>query len=238
MAQLEVGDLILCTVDRIVGTVVFVKIPLENREIEGSIVTSEIAPGRIRNLRDYVVPKKKIVCKVLRISLQGNIELSLRRVTQKEKKEVMEQESQEKSYVSILKSILGEDAEKTIRKITEKETLFAFLEEARDNPEKLEELAGKENSAKILGILNSQKKKKIKVKKEMNLTTTKPDGVSIIKKILEIFKGINVRYVAAGRYSIEAESEDAKLSDKMMREKFMVAEKEAKKLGAEFSVRQ
>src|SRR4030065_438102 len=100
MEKLEVGDIVLCTVDRIVGTVVFVKIPSENREIEGSILMSEIAPGRIRNIRDYVVPKKKIACKVLRISPQGNTELSLRRVSQKEKKEVIEQEKQEKSYIS------------------------------------------------------------------------------------------------------------------------------------------
>ena len=103
--ELEVGDVVLCTVDRIAGTVVFVKI---DRNGEGNITTSEIAPGRIRNLRDYVVPKKKIVCKILRISPNGNINLSLRRVTQKEKKEILEQYKQEKSYKSVLKSILGE----------------------------------------------------------------------------------------------------------------------------------
>jgi translation initiation factor 2 alpha subunit (eIF-2alpha) len=56
--ELEVGDVVLCTVDRTAGTVVFVKIDGYG---EGSIITSEIAPGRIRNLREYVVPKKKIV---------------------------------------------------------------------------------------------------------------------------------------------------------------------------------
>ena len=91
--ELEVGDIVLCTVDKIVGTTVFVKIEGDG---EGSIVVSEIAPGRIRNLRDYVVPKKKIVCKVLRIS-EKNVELSLRRVSLKEKKERMEQLKQEKS---------------------------------------------------------------------------------------------------------------------------------------------
>jgi len=73
--ELEVGDVVLCTVDKIAGTVVFVKI---DRNGEGNIITSEIAPGRIRNLREYVVPKKKIVCKILRISPNGNINLSLR----------------------------------------------------------------------------------------------------------------------------------------------------------------
>ena len=68
MTDLEVGDIVLCTVDRIVGTIVFVKIDGDG---EGSIILSEIAPGRIRNLREYVVPKKKIVCKVLRILLHS-----------------------------------------------------------------------------------------------------------------------------------------------------------------------
>ena len=65
MEKLEVGDFAMCTVDRIVGTIVFVKIDGRG---EGSIILSEIAPGRIRNLRNYVVPKKRIVCKVLRTS--------------------------------------------------------------------------------------------------------------------------------------------------------------------------
>src|SRR3990167_3344887 len=99
------GDLVLCTVERIDNTTVFVKLFDNGKEIDGSIVTSEIAPGRIRNLRDYVVPKKKIVCKVLRISERGNIELSLRRVSAKERKEVLEREGQERAYRSILKKI-------------------------------------------------------------------------------------------------------------------------------------
>jgi len=74
--ELEQGDLVLCTVERIEKTIVFVKVLVGNEEIDGSIITSEIAPGRIRNIRDYVVPKKRIVCKVLRISQNKNIELS------------------------------------------------------------------------------------------------------------------------------------------------------------------
>jgi translation initiation factor 2 alpha subunit (eIF-2alpha) len=56
--DLDVGEIVMCTVDRIVGTIVFVKIDGNG---EGSIILSEIAPGRIRNLRDNVVPKKRIV---------------------------------------------------------------------------------------------------------------------------------------------------------------------------------
>jgi translation initiation factor 2 alpha subunit (eIF-2alpha) len=235
MNNLEIGDLVLCTVDRIMGTAVFVKI--DGRNIEGEIIMSEIAPGRIRNIRDYVVPKKKIVCKVLRISSSGNIELSLRRVSLKEKKEVLEREQQEKSYSSILKSVLGENAEKAIQEILKEESLFSFLDESKTNPGKLEKITGKENAEKIIEILNTQKKKIVTIKKEIHLTTIKPDGISLIKKVLEIFKGISVKYLSAGRYSLELESEDVKLADKKIREMITIAEKDAKKSGIEFSVK-
>ncbi|MCK9595618.1 hypothetical protein M0R19_00305 [Candidatus Pacearchaeota archaeon] len=226
---LEVGDFVLCTVDRIAGTVVFVKILTEKGEIEGSIVMSEIAPGRIRNIRDYVVPKKKIVCKVLRISPQGNIDLSLRRVSQKDRKEVIEQEAQQKSYISILKSVLGNKAEEVIKEVS--------IEEAKSESKKLEKLVGKKDAEKILEIINLQKKKKTIIKKEILLTSTKSDGITLIKKVLDKLKGIDVRYISAGKYSLEIESEDVKTADKKMREMIFEAEKEAKKLSAEFSVR-
>ena len=235
MNKLEVGDKVLCTVDRIVGTAVFVR--LEGSNIEGEIVMSEVAPGRIRNIRDYVVPKKKIVCKVLRISSSGNIELSLRRVTPKERKEVMEQNSQEKSYTSILKSILGDNLEKAIKEISEEQDLVSFLEEAKTNSAKLEKIIGKENSKKVLDILNTQKKKKTTVKKEIHLTTIKPNGITIIKKVLEIFKWVEVKYISAGRYSLSIESEDIKVADKKLKEMIDLAEKETKKLGIEFAVK-
>ncbi|MDD5012176.1 MAG: hypothetical protein PHQ66_00810 [Candidatus Nanoarchaeia archaeon] len=235
--MLEVGDLILCTVDRIVGTVVFVRLNVDGKDVEGNIVFSEIAPGRIRNIRDYVVPKKKIVCKVLRISQSGNIDLSLRRVSQKERKEILEQEQQEKSYTSIVKGVFGEKAEEIIKKISEKEKLYSFLEEARTDSASLEKIAGKENTKKILDILNTQKKTKKKVKKEIHMTTIKPNGIALIKKILENFKGIEVKYIAAGKYSLESESEDVKITDKKIREMTDVAEKEARKLGVEFAVK-
>src|SRR3990172_307397 len=115
--ELEVGDAVLCTVDRIVGTVVFVKIHGLEKETEGSIVMSEVAPGRIRNIRDYVVPHKKIVCKVLRIGSNGHIDLSLRRVTQKESKEVKKKTENEQSYEKILKSVIKDRAEQALEKI-------------------------------------------------------------------------------------------------------------------------
>jgi len=231
--ELESGDTVLCTVDRIVGTTVFVKIEGNG---EGSIVLSEIAPGRIRNLRDYVVPNKKIVCKVLRISGE-RIELSLRRVTQKEQKEVKEQYKQEKSYEKILRGILGEEADKIIKEILKNGMLYEFLEEAKINPAKLQELVGERAGEKILEILTKQKQKKAIIKKEIFLTTSEPNGMKIIKDILEKIKNAEIKYISAGRYSLKTESSDIKSADNKMKEIITRIEKESKKEGVVFSVK-
>jgi len=235
--ELEVGDVVLCTVERIEKTIVFVKIEGAGKFLEGSIIMSEIAPGRIRNIRDYVVPKKKIVCKVLRIS--GNrIDLSLRRVTQKEKKEVMEEYNQEKSYISILKSILGEkETNKVIKEIQKQDKIYDFFEEAKENPKKLEKLIGKKNSEKALSILKIQKKKRAILKKEFSLKTSAPQGLKLIKDILDI-KDAEIKYISAGKYSIKTESDDIKEADNKLGKILDELSEKAKKHKMSFQVKE
>jgi len=232
--EFEQGDIVLCTVDRIAGTTVFVKI--EGTEKTGSIVFSEVSPGRIRNIRDFVVPKKTIVCKILKI-MPDHIELSLRRVTQKEQKEVLEQHKLEKSYASVLKTILKEKTPETIEKIKEKNNLYEFLENSKTDSKELEKMIGKENSTKVLEILNSQKKKTIILKKEISLTTIKPNGLTLIKKLLENIDRIEIKYLAAGKYSLKREDENIKLADNKLKEAITLIEEEAKKEGIDFKLK-
>lgn len=228
----EIGDVVLCTVDRIVGTIVFVNIEGDG---EGSIVFSEVAPGRIRNIRDYVVPKKKIVCKVLRIS-GDRIDLSLRRVTQKEQKEIKERYKQERSFISILKTILKEKAENVFEKISKKESIYSFSQRIKDNPEEIEELIGKQDSKKVLEILGTQKQKRAVIKKEIALKSMDSDGLEKIKDILGKIEGAEIRYISAGKYSLKREDEDAKEGDQKLREILEIIEKKAKTGNLDFSI--
>lgn len=235
--EYEQGEALLCTVDRIIGTTVFVILP--NGQ-EGTIILSEVAPGRIRNLRDHVVPKKKIVCKVLKAS-GNNIHLSLRRVTLKEKKEVLEQAKQEKSYEAILKTILKDNSEEIIRKIKQKEPLYDFLQQAKETKglKELEALAGKQNAKKILDIVNQQKQKKFTIKKQIILTTESPNGLELIKEILAKIKnkGYDLKYISAGKYSLKTETQDLKKTDKEITKDLLELEKIAKQKNMEFSVK-
>jgi translation initiation factor 2 alpha subunit (eIF-2alpha) len=229
---MEEGEIVLCTVERIDGTIVFVRMEEGG---QGTIVTSEIAPGRIRNLREYVVPNKKIVCKVLRIKPNGNVELSLRRVTQKETKELLNQYQTEKSYESIIKNILKDKAPSIIEKIKSQERLYDFIEEAKEKPSKLEKLTDKETANKILALANSQKNKHFIIKKEIKLTTLNENGLENIKNVLKSNE-IKIRYIAAGKYSLEFETEDPKKGENIVRSFIENIEEMAKKEGMEFSI--
>lgn len=232
--EYEQGDIVLCTVDKIAGTTVFVKI--DGTKKQGSIVMSEIAPGRIRNLREYVVPKKTIICKILAIKNE-QIELSLRRVKEKERKEVMEQFKLEKSYKSILKSILKEKTQETINKIKEKYKINEFLNNAKENPKELEEITGKEATDKILEILKAQKTKTVSLKKTIYLTTTQSNGLTLIKELLENQKEVEIKYIAAGKYSIKREDENLKKADLKIKEITDNIEKKAKELDMDFKLK-
>jgi translation initiation factor 2 subunit 1 len=64
----EESELVLCTVTKVLPNSVFVT--LDEYGIDGLIHISEVSPGRIRNIRDFVKEGKKVVCKILRINVE------------------------------------------------------------------------------------------------------------------------------------------------------------------------
>jgi len=232
--QLEEGDLVLCTVTKIVGTTVFVKTD-ENQE--GTIITSEISPGRIRNIRDYVVPNKKIVCKVLKVD-NNHLYLSLRRVNTKEKKEVLEKAKQEKIASSILKTILKEKSDKIVEKIKEKEdSVYQFLQKCKLNAKELEKYITTSEAKKICKILADKKEKVKQIKKEFNLSSKSSNGIKIIKNILLSCKGnCKITYIAAGKYSIKIISNNYKKANQEINSALEKIKSQAKKEKADFFI--
>ncbi len=226
--ELEEGQVVLCTVTKIVGTTVFVNI--DDYGKEGTIITSEVAPGRIRNLRDYVVPNKKIVCRVLRVE-KGHIDLSLRRVTVKEKKEVLENYKREKNLEATLKTIL-KNTEKVIAEIKKKYNLVEFFEQAKENPKLLKNLMEKNEAEKLLKILKEKKEREASVKKEFSLSCQAEDGIKRIKRILPP----NTIYLAAGKFLLTEKGKDYKEANIKLNQLFEEIEKKAKEEGCVFRI--
>ncbi len=233
--ELQEGQIVRCKVEQITGTVIFVKIEEDG---EGTITTSEIAPGRIRNIRDYVSIGKRIVCKVL--SLKDNrVHLSLRRVTNSEKKQFLETAEKEKSLKAILKTITEKNSEEIIKKIEKESSLIEFFEQAKANPKILEEYFTKEQSEKIIKILESKKEKLKQIKQILKLSNKSSDGIKIIKEIL-----INsckcskckITYIAAGKYTLSICGGNYKELKTDLNKSIECIEKQAKKHNCEFEL--
>src|SRR3990172_126972 len=86
----EEGEIVICTVTRILPNSVFANIDEYRRS--GMIHISEVAPGRIRNIRDYVSEGRVVVCQILQVNREkGHIDLSLRRVSEIAKRKKLEE---------------------------------------------------------------------------------------------------------------------------------------------------
>lgn len=218
------GDIVLCTVKRILPHSVFVSLD-EYTNKEGMIHISEISPGRIRTLRDFVKEGRKIICKILKID-RDHIDLSLRRVTTSVRinklKEIKQEEKAEKLLKLIgtkLKKSLPDMYKEIGNEIIEHyNSLNSFFQEISENkqPEiKIEK--------KTLDIIKEQVKDKIKpqeVKVHGNLIITDyaSNGVEHIKKSLsQENKDINIRYISAPKYKIEVISSDYKTAETILK---------------------
>lgn len=243
MEKLEEGQLVLCVVEKIIGTTVFVKI--ENEEslkegprLDGTITFSEIAPGRIRNLRDYVVPGKKIVCKILEIK-DDHLILSLRRVGEKEKKEFLEKINREKSNKTILETVLGEEeCKKFLKEVLKTQSISEFFESVRNNPDILNTCLTKEKAEKLKKIIESKKEKPKEIKQIFKLSSKEPNGIVIVKNIINesCKEDCYVNYIAAGKYSLSLQGKDYKEIRNKINSILEEIEKRAKKNHCEFIV--
>ncbi len=228
--ELAEGAIVLCSVKKIDKTTIFLEIDGNG---EGSMVLSEVAAGRIRNLREYVFPGKRIVCKVL--SKEGKqVELSLRRVTAKERDEVLERNKKEKSLTSMLRTIV-KNYEEVIANIKEKQELADFFEEAREEPKLLLDFFSKTEAEKIASILKEKGEKEKEVKGIFKLSSNASHGVLDIKDILSVKNG-DIKYLGSSRFSISFKARDFKEANKKLLDALEEIKSRAKEKKAHFEV--
>ena len=111
-----------CTISSVQSHSVFVRLDEYNNN--GMIHISEVAPGRIRNIRDFVVEGKSVICKVLRVNQErGHIDLSLRRVSESQKRTKVNELKKEKLAVKLTEVVatnLNMEPEKVYASVAEK----------------------------------------------------------------------------------------------------------------------
>lgn len=225
----EDGEIVLCTVTKIYHNSVFVNI--DEYAKSGLIGISEISPGRIRNLRDFVKEGKKVICKILRVdSAKGHIDLSLRRVNESQKREKNDFLKKELLAEKIVESIAKEtdqDFKKLYHTISKKifkeyDALHLCFEEVVAGTLKLENVGLEKDFAEKLEIVIKQRIKppQVEISGNLELTSYASNGIDIIKEALSKAKtvddNVKISYAGAGNYHLSIISENYKDAEKIL----------------------
>lgn len=226
----EIGDLVMATVETVTDFGAYVKLDEYNKK--GLLHVSEISSSWIRNIRDFVREGQKLVLKVLRVNPEkGHVDLSLRRVTKREKIEKTMAWKKERKAEALIRGV----AEKTglpVQEIYDKAGtimeneygLYEGFEKAvKEGAESLTKIGIPEEIAKAIFDVSQERIRvqMVRVKGTAELRCMKPNGVKIIKEAFSNAKkseklgSTKLRFyvIAAPKYSIEVLAEDYKRAE-------------------------
>jgi translation initiation factor 2 subunit 1 len=229
----EIGDLVIATIETVTDYGAYAKLDEYNKR--GLLHVSEISSSWIRNIRDFVREGQKMVLKVLRVDMEkGHIDLSLRRVTKREKIEKIKSWKKDRKAEALLRGVaekVGLPNEEVYEKagilIEEKYGLYEGFEKVvKEGVEVLTKIGVPENLAKAFAEVAGERihVKMVKVKGIIEIRCMKPSGVRIIQesflnaKKAEKTKDAEVRFyvVAAPKYSVEVLAENYKRAEEVL----------------------
>ena len=232
----EEDDYVICIVTKILYHSIFVKLE-EYQNQEGMIHISEISPGRIRNIRDFVKEGKMLVCKVLRVNEEKkHIDLSLRRVSNTIRKNKDAEYKQEQKAEKILEALANRQNTTIAQiytdfgaKIIEKYgTLNQFFQKAVNNNYELnqDDVPAKYRDALKEIIAEKIKPVRIKLNSIVSLRSYAGNGVDIIKNSLISAKKyaesknyeLSILYTGAPKYRFTIMAESYKSAEKHLKE--------------------
>lgn len=197
---------------------------------EGMIHISEVSGKWVRDIRKFVKLNKTYVAQVMRVNeKKGHINLSLKRVPRMEKKRKMQNYKREQKAEKILEKI-AKDQKLTLDEVYEKigfelqekfGEMFRALDLAYESPEKLMNRGISEKWAKIIHKISKKniKRKKVKIKAELDVKFFNGDGVEKLKQFLGNLTNkykVNIKYISTPKYSVEIESENPKVAQKKL----------------------
>jgi translation initiation factor 2 subunit 1 len=248
----EVGELVVATVSRIADYGAYVTLD-EYDGIDGLLHISEVSSSWVKNIRDYVREREKVVLKVLRVDPEKKqIDLSLRRVSGKEKQvKLLEFKKRRKAefILGVAAEKLGVNQETFISEVASKieekfGSVYAGLEEMIEKGEDLSTRLGiSEEWIETVATIAQQKIKvpKVMIKGMLQLTCFEPDGVDRIKEVLTKCKTlrrprkvkVDVYSLGSPRYAVEVTARNYKDAEKTMKELSEFAQVEMRRLGCQ-----
>lgn len=229
----EVGDLVMATVENVMDYGAYVK--LDEYDKKGLLHISEISSSWIRNIRNFVREGQKVVLKVLRVDMEkGHIDLSLRRVTKRERIEKIMVWKKERKAEALLRGVaekkglsFEEIYEKAGALIEKEYGLYeGFEKAAKEGAEAFTRIGVSKDLAVALAEVAKERIRipMVKVKGIVELRCAKSNGVKVIKNaFLNLGKDekseeaeIHFYVVSAPRYCVEVSAENYKVAETVL----------------------
>jgi translation initiation factor 2 subunit 1 len=229
----EAGDLIIATIETVTDYGAYARLDEYNKR--GLLHVSEISSSWIRNIRDFVRENQKMVLKVLRVDPdKGHVDLSLRRVTKRERIEKIKSWKKERKAEALIRGVaekMGLPPEEVYEKagvpMEERYGLYEGFERAlREGTEALTKIGVPQDIAEVAVQVAEERirVKMVRVKGTLELRCMKPNGVKCIRDaIAGARKGDKLRDVelkfyvlAAPKYSLEVGAENWKRAEEVL----------------------
>ncbi|MDV0442768.1 translation initiation factor IF-2 subunit alpha [Methanorbis rubei] len=223
------GELVVCSVTEVKDFAAFVALD-EYEGRQGLIPIAEIARGWIKYIRDYIREGQKVVCKVLHVDAnRGHIDLSLKDVNEHQRREkIQDWKNEQKAHKWIgFASADSKVAEKEIEDAMYKEfsSLYAAFEDIVVYGDATMEkfvLPDSAKSALMKVASENVKVPKVTVSAVLELTSSKPDGVNVIRRALRSAEPkvdgaeIEILYLGAPKYRVKVVAPDYKTAEKVL----------------------
>ncbi len=242
----ERGELVVCTVAKAKGFGAFVDLE-EYPGIKGFIHIKEVAPGWVKNIRDYVREGQRIVCKVMEVDpSKGYVDLSLKRVNEHQKREKIQQWKNEQKAHKLLEMVgerLGMSYDDCMsqfgNELIEKfgNLYDAFEEAIRKRDDFKEEFKGDWVEKFIEVAEENITIPYVEIKGYLEMSCFGPYGIKHIREALKLVEGefdetsVTVKYMSAPLYMVKVVSPDYKTAEKILKKQVEKAVEYIKKQG-------
>ena len=227
----ESGEIVVCTVREITSHGIYVSLD-QYEGINGFLHVSEISTGWVRNIERVAKVSQKLVLKVIRANrARREIDLSLRQVTNEERRAKVIEWKREERAIAILGAVrkklgIEESQERDLRDKLEEQfgTLYEALETAAKKGEKgLAPLGLPDKTAKAVVELASEKitPPRYEVGALVEVSSRSPTGVEEVKKTLLAASEapgaeVHITYAGAPRYRVRITADDYKQAEKAL----------------------
>ncbi len=219
----------------VIGTVVEIHpygamVDLDDYHQRGMIHIREISSGWVKNIRNHVKMGQKVVTKVLKVDpSRGHINLSLKRVSERQRKVTIKQSKLEKKGEKLLEyfaernEISLDTMKKEIMEPLRKKYGYvydAFEEALISGKEILKEDIPEEYVDNLYELLSSTVDvRKVEIESRMIIECYEPNGVDVIKNVITPENSdIVVKLQGSPKYSVKITSHDYKTAEEILAE--------------------